>query len=83
MYVLPAQHYPFWKLIEDGIVDESFDYDKEPSFIMELKKDEKIEDDSGYDPDQIIGMKNNFISGKLRNPKNSLKRFINLIFKCK
>lgn len=80
MYVLPAQHYPFWKLIEDGIVDESFDYDREPSFIMELKKDEKIEEDSGYDPDQIIGIKNNFISGKLKKNKISLKRFTDLIF---
>lgn len=57
MYVLPAQHYPFWKLIEDGIVDETFDYDNEPSFIMELKEDEKIEDDSDYDPDSILKIK--------------------------
>ena len=57
MYVLPAQHYPFWKLIEDGIVDENFDYDNEPSYIMELKEDEKIEDDSDYDPDMILKLK--------------------------
>ena len=57
MYVLPAQHYPFWKLIEDGVVDENFDYDNEPSYIMELKEDEKIEDDSDYDPDQILKLK--------------------------
>ncbi|MEE1256230.1 MAG: type IV secretory system conjugative DNA transfer family protein [Lachnospiraceae bacterium] len=57
MYILPAQHYPFWKLIEDGIVDENFDYDNEPSYIMELKEDEKIEDDSDYDPDSILKLK--------------------------
>jgi hypothetical protein len=56
MYVLPAQHYPLWKLIEDGIVDENFDYDNEPTYVMELKKDDKIEIDSKYDPDRMLGI---------------------------
>lgn len=57
MYVLPAQHYPFWKLIEDGIVDKDFDYDHEPSFVMELKPDENLVIDEDYDPDEILRIK--------------------------
>jgi len=52
--VLPAQHYPFWRLIEDGIVDKDFDYDKEPSYIIELEKDEKMDIDPNYNPDKIL-----------------------------
>lgn len=57
MYVLPAQHYPFWKLIEDGIVNKDFDYDHEPSFVMELKPDENLVIDEDYDPDEILKIK--------------------------
>lgn len=52
--VQPVQHYPLWKLIEDGVVDKDFDYDKEPSIIMELQADEKIEKDETYDPDAML-----------------------------
>ena len=54
MYVLPSQHYPFWKLIEDGIVTEDFDYDKEPSYVMKIRQDEKLVIDRDYDPDAIL-----------------------------
>ncbi len=54
MYVLPAQHYPFWRLIRDGVVDKDFDYDHEPSFVLELEKDEKLQIDEDYDPDAIL-----------------------------
>ena len=57
MYVLPSQHYPFWKLIEDGIVSEDFEYDKEPSYVMEIKQDEKLVIDRDYDPDAILQLK--------------------------
>lgn len=57
MYVLPAQHYPFWRLIRDGIVDKDFDYDKEPSFVLELEKDEKLQIDADYDPDAVLKVK--------------------------
>lgn len=57
MYVLPAQHYPFWKLLEDGIVDKNFDYDHEPSYVMELKADENLVIDEDYDPDAILKIK--------------------------
>ena len=52
--VQPVQHYPLWRLKEDGIVDDNFDYDNEPSIIMELEADEKIEKDNSYDPDSIL-----------------------------
>ncbi len=54
MYVLPAQHYPFWRLIRDGVVNKDFDYDHEPTFVLELQKDEKMEIDDDYDPDKIM-----------------------------
>ena len=54
--ILPAQHYPFWRLIDDGVVDEDFDYDHEPSFIMELPEDDKLEIDEDYDPDAMLGV---------------------------
>lgn len=57
MYVLPVQHYPFWRLIEDGIVTEDFDYDNEPSYILELTLDEKLVIDENYDPDAMLGLK--------------------------
>ena len=57
MYVLPSQHYPFWKLIEDGVVSVDFEYDKEPSYIMEIKQDEKLVIDRDYDPDAILRLK--------------------------
>lgn len=57
MYVLPSQHYPFWKLIEDGIVSEDFDYDEEPSYVMEIRQDEKLVIDRDYDPDAILQLK--------------------------
>lgn len=57
MYVLPAQHYPFWRLIRDGIVGKDFDYDHEPSYVLELEKDEKMQIDESYDPDAILKLK--------------------------
>lgn len=54
MYVLPAQHYPLWRLIRDGIVDKDFDYDHEPSYILEIPPDEKLEIDKDYDPDKLL-----------------------------
>lgn len=52
--VQPSQHYPLWRLKEDGIVDDNFDYDKEPSIIIEMEADEKIEKDDSYDPDSML-----------------------------
>lgn len=52
--VLPTQHYPLWRLLEDGIVTEDFDYDHEPSIIMEIEKDEELIIDENYDPDKIL-----------------------------
>lgn len=52
--VQPVQHYPLWKLIEDGVVGKDFDYDNEPSIIMELEADEKLEKDENYDPDAML-----------------------------
>ncbi len=54
--ILPAQHYPYWRLLEDGVIDEDFDYDHEPSYIMELPKDDKLEIDEDYDPDAMLGV---------------------------
>lgn len=63
MYVLPAQHYPFWRLIRDGVVDKDFDYDHEPSFVIELEKDEKMVIDNDYDPDSILKVRNRGAKG--------------------
>ena len=52
--VLPSQHYPLWRLIEDGIVSPDFDYDNEPSYVMEIPEDEMVEINPSYDPDQIL-----------------------------
>ena len=54
--VLPAQHYPYWRLVEDGIVDEDFDYDNEQSIVMEIPEDEKFVGNEGYDPDAMLGV---------------------------
>ena len=71
--VLPIQHYPFWRLIEDGIVDEDFDYDNEPSRIIELKEDEKIEIDQNYNPDKIL----NAFSFRKNKKSNTLVTILN------
>lgn len=54
MFVLPAQHYPLWRLIRDGIVNKDFDYDHEPSFVLEIPPDEKLVIDKDYDPDKML-----------------------------
>ncbi len=54
--VLPAQHYPYWRLVEDNIVDEDFDYDKEPSIVIDIPMDEKFVGNEGYDPDKMLGI---------------------------
>lgn len=73
--VLPVQHYPFWRLIEDGVVGPDFDYDKEPSYIIEIQKDEKMEIDEDYDPDEMLGVFNNRLTPKKLN-KLIPQRFI-------
>lgn len=65
MYVLPAQHYPFWRLIRDGIVDKDFDYDHEPSFVLEIPPDEKLMIDEDYDPDRILKIAKRAKAGSL------------------
>lgn len=65
MYVLPAQHYPFWRLIRDGIVDKDFDYDHEPSFVLEIPPDEKLDIDKDYDPDSMLRISKKSKSGGL------------------
>lgn len=52
--VLPVQHYPLWRLKEDGIVGDDFDYDNEPSYVLELKPDTKIDIDKSYNPDNML-----------------------------
>lgn len=52
--ILPTQHYPLWRLLEDGVVTEDFDYDHEPSIIMEIEKDEELLIDENYDPDKML-----------------------------
>lgn len=52
--VQPSQHYPLWRLKADGIVGEDFDYDNEPTIVMEIKEDEMVEKDNSYDPDSIL-----------------------------
>ena len=54
--VLPAQHYPYWRLLEDGIIEDGFDYDNEPSFVIDIPMDEKFEGNDDYDPDQMLGV---------------------------
>ena len=54
--VLPAQHYPYWRLLEDGIIDEDFDYDNEPSYVIDIPMDEKFVGNDDYDPDQMLGI---------------------------
>lgn len=77
LYVLPSQHYPLWKLIEDGIVDEDFDYDDPngPTYIMEQPDEEEVEIDKDYDPDKVIGIKNTIIS-PLQILKNKSSRVL-------
>ena len=65
--VLPAQHYPLWRLIEDGVVDEDFDYDNEPTYVIDIPKDDKFIGNDGYDPDAMLG---------LDSPTRSLKKGI-------
>ena len=54
--VLPAQHYPFYRLIEDGIVDEDFDYDNEKTYVIDIPLDDKFIGNDGYDPDAMLGI---------------------------
>lgn len=65
MYVLPAQHYPFWRLIRDGVVDKDFDYDHEPSFVLEIPSDEKLVIDEDYDPDKMLKIAKKTTAGGL------------------
>ena len=46
--VLPTEHYPLWKLVEDGVVDKNFDYDNSPTIRMEQKKVEEVIVDKNY-----------------------------------
>ncbi|MGN1219118.1 MAG: ATP-dependent Clp protease proteolytic subunit, partial [Phocaeicola sp.] len=50
-------HYPLWRLIEDGIVSEDFDYDNGPTYTLDLPPDEKIDIDKNYDADKILKLK--------------------------
>lgn len=54
--ILPAEHYPFWRLIEDGVVNKDFDYDHMPSYKIVNPKDDKLEIDKDYDPDALLGV---------------------------
>lgn len=54
--VLPIQHYPYWKLVEDGIVPPDFDYDHEPTILMPIPESEKIVVEE-YDGDVALGIK--------------------------
>ena len=57
--VLPAQHYPLWKLKEDGVVPQDYsveDYDNGPSYIMELPEDNEVDIDKDWDPDAMLGI---------------------------
>lgn len=79
--VLPTQHYPFWRLIEDGVVDKDFDYDKEPSIIMEVPEDEEIEIDHNYDPDKILSAfeKEQKKKNAIQTGRNTVDRFKNRV----
>ena len=67
MYILPAQHYPLWRLIDDGVVDEDYDYDNGPTYVLEMKADEHIDIDENYDADKLLDIKKNPIAKV--NPK--------------
>lgn len=78
--VLPVQHYPLWRLKEDGIVGEDFtveDYDNPniPTFVFELPKDEELVIDEDYNPDETLGVfeKKSSKSVKKRNAVNFIK----------
>lgn len=84
LYVLPSQHYPLWKLIEDGVVDEDFNYDDPngPTYIMEQPDEEEVEIDKDYDPDKVIGVKKTVIS-PLQTFKNKANKIVEKIKKPK
>lgn len=78
MYVLPAQHYPFWRLIRDGVVDKDFDYDHEPSFVIELPEDEEMQKEEDYDPDKILGLTSrsgSSLNRRTMNRKEAVKTY--------
>ena len=77
MYIAPVQHYPLWRLIEDGIVSEDFDYDNGPTYTLELPPDEKIEIDKNYDADKILKLKKEMPKiGKISNLKEKTQNTI-------
>lgn len=71
--VLPAQHYPYWRLVEDNIVDKDFDYDNEPSIVIDIPLDEKFVGNEGYDPDKMLGIDSPASTIK-KNMKNVLRK---------
>ena len=71
--VLPAQHYPYWRLVEDNVVDEDFDYDNEPSIVIDIPLDEKFVGNEGYDPDKMLGI-NSSASSIKKSVKNAFVR---------
>lgn len=76
MYVLPVQHIPFYKLIEMGLVDETYDYDHELDFIMEIPPDEEIEIDEDYNPDEMLGYAKGAKEEKKKNIVNTKKEIL-------
>lgn len=72
MYILPVQHVPFYRLIEDGIVGEDYDYDHELSFAYEIPEDEEIDIDETYNPDEMLGYTKGANSEKKQQFKNNI-----------
>lgn len=79
MYILPVQHVPFYRLIEDGIVGEDYDYDHELSFAYEIPEDEEIDIDETYDPDEMLG----YSKGVRAEKKKAILDNISLLNKLK
>ncbi len=69
--VLPAQHYPYWRLVEDKVVGADFDYDNEPSYVIDIPMDDKFVGNDGYDPDAMLGID----SASKKVAKNVAKAF--------